>query len=237
MFLHLVSPLIRPKMKRGSAVRVLGLLAFILASSLAWGQSSSSPPSNGPIPPGAGNGSNILPAGAKQVQVSLDHLYWHFFNYQNHLDAVAAQGAQQGQDATAWRNHVQKKLGFKDADYANVRATAQRLQAELQSVDAQAMAIIKAYRAANGLAPGVPPAEPMPPELKALGQQHENLIKSEVANLKSALGPSLSARLDTFLQAQVIRRAPKQTVGHPPTPAEVRRNIRQAIQNQKEAQQ
>jgi hypothetical protein len=179
-----------------------------------------------------------LPPNAQKVPVSLPHLYWHFLVYQNHLDQVAAQRQQQGKDGSYLRNHFQQKLSFTDAQFAVVRSTAQRLQAELKGVDAQAKAIIDADRAANTLERGAPHTwRPVPPELRALQQQHEDLIQSEVSNLKGALGPELAARLDAFLQSRVAPKASAETPHPGPTSDEIRKHLVQATQKQKEAQQ
>ena len=177
-----------------------------------------------------------LPPNAQKVPTSLPHIYWHFLLYQNHLDQLALRREQQGKDGTALRNHFQQKLGFSNAQFAVVRTAAQRLQSELSSLDSQAQAIINAARAANPLQPGVPYiAGPVPPELKTLQQQHEDVIQSEVTNLKSSLGPDLAARLDAFLQT---RAAPNgRAKVHYPTADELRQHMMQAAQKDKGGQQ
>jgi len=161
----------------------------------------------------------------------LPHLYWHFLLYQNHLDQAAAQREANGKDGAWLRDHFQKKLGFTDAQFAVIRSTARRLDGELKAVDAQAMAIINADHAANPLSPGTLPMwRAVPPELKALSQQHEALILSEVAGLKGTLGTDLAARLDTFLQTEVARNVTVQKFHHPSTPEEARQSLLQALQ-------
>lgn len=229
MLTHLVFPSIHLSGQHRSFLSLLALFALSFSCPLAWGQTVSPSPSNSP---------SAAPTNRQAVKAkgSLDHLYWHFFNYQIQLDLVAAQREQQGQDGSRWRNRLQKKVGFSDTDYAKVRATAQRLQTELKSLDAQARVIINAARAANGLQLGPPLRQPPPPELAALQKQHEATIHAEVANLKTALGPRHSAWLDTVLQAQVVRYPPKHGNGGS-TPAERRQRLQQLIQQAKEAQQ
>lgn len=221
MFILSVTLSIRSTTWAVRALRLIGLLAIILMSSLAWAQGPSNLPANGHI-----------------VRPPLSHLYWHFLLFQNHLDLLAAQREQQGKDGSWLRDHFQKKLGFADADYANVRATAQRLEPELKSLDAQAKAIIDAAAATQGLHSGIPQTLPVPPALHALKLQHESMIESEVANLKTALGPQLSAQLDKFLQNRLISSAALQRIPHtqPSTP-NVQQNLLQAIQRAREANQ
>jgi primosomal protein N'' len=60
--------------------------------------------------------------------VSLEHQYWHLLRWQNHLDKAAAEHEKQGKDGSWLRDHIQKELGFTDAEFAPVRDSAQRLE-------------------------------------------------------------------------------------------------------------
>jgi hypothetical protein len=217
MFTHLVLLLFSTPIKRARALGLAGGLLCFIAASLAFGQA----PSTG------------MP-GSQSKRVSLPHLYWHFLIYQNHLDQVAAQRVANGKDGSWLSNHFEQKLGFTDAQFAVVRATAQRLAPELQAVDAQAMAFIAAYRAAHPHQPGSPPLSgPAPPEIAALMQQHEAVIQKEIANLQSVLGPELSARLENFLQTQFALNVTVQNI--PPNPNDPKTDLL-AVLKQKEAQ-
>jgi hypothetical protein len=204
-------------------------VAILALAAAVFGALAGGPATAQTAPPSAANW--------KKVPVSLPHLYWHFFNVQNHLDDLAAQREQQGRDGSNLRKHFQQKLGFTDAQFALVRSAAQRLRGELNALDAQAKAIIDADRAANPIQPGDPPTwRPPPPELMDLQHQHEDTIQSEVSNLKSALGSDLAVRLDAFLQSRAAAK-PAAPPSHPrPTPEEIRREVLQAIQKNKGVQ-
>ncbi|HMD83987.1 MAG TPA: hypothetical protein VKO18_04710 [Terriglobia bacterium] len=178
--------------------------------------------------------SSPVPSKGQKVQAPLSHLYWHFLLYQNHLDKVATQREQQGKNGAWLRNHFQNELGFTDAQFAVVRATAQRLETELKGVDAQAKAIIDADHAAHRQQSGSPHTwRPVPPELKALQQQHEAVIQSEVSHLKGALGPDLAAKLDALLQSELARNVTVQRFHHPgPDPSVVRQRMLEARQEE-----
>jgi hypothetical protein len=176
-----------------------------------------------------------LPPNPRQVPAPLPHRYWHFLIYLDYLDQLAVRRQLVGKDGSVVRNLLQRQLDFTDEQFALVRSTAQRLQTELKTLDAQAMAIIKAERAANPPQPGVRPTwRPVPPELHALQQQHEDLIESEVTNLKSALGPELAARLDAFLQSPAAPKVTAQRLHTPLSREELRQHILQTIQREKE---
>ena len=117
--------------------------------------------------------------------MSLPHLYWHFLTVQNHLDQEAAKRQQEGKNGAWLREYFQQQLRFSDGQIALVRSTAQRLQTELEALDAQAKAIIDREHAARAQQASVSGSWGLvPDELKALDQKHEDLIQTEVSNLK-----------------------------------------------------
>jgi hypothetical protein len=118
----------------------------------------------------------------------LPHLYWHFLVYQNHLDSKAAAITVEGQDGNGMRNLLQKKLGFSDADFAPIRTSSARLTAEVQALDAQAVAI----RAAG-------PSSTSFDQLHALTGQRETEINAEISYLKQNLSPGKMHALEAFL--------------------------------------
>ena len=120
--------------------------------------------------------------------LSLPHLYWHFLVYQNHLDSKAAAITVEGQDGNGMRNLLQKKLGFSDADFAPIRTSSARLTAEVQALDAQAVAI----RAAG-------PSSTSFDQLHALTGQRETEINAEISYLKQNLSPGKMHALEAFL--------------------------------------
>lgn len=190
-----------PRTKVASLSRALALAAAILMSALAPGQSVGNPPPTGPRAP-----------------VPLPHLYWHFLVHQDHLDRAAAVREKQGKDGGWLRNHYQQKLGFTDAEFVPVRQTAQRLEAELNVIDAKVQAIVNAARAAHPrVLKSASDLPALPPELLALRDQHEAVIEREAANLKSALGPDRTAKLEAFLQNQFARNVTAHVM-NPPRP-------------------
>ena len=140
--------------------------------------------------------------GNRVQQVPLPIVYRHFLAYQAHLDHVADALEKQGKDGSDFRNHFQKKLDFTDEEFALVRASGLRLETALQKEDAQAQTLIKATRAKfPQSAMGQPVALPsVPPELLAMQKERDQLIDTEVKNLRSQLGPPAAARLDSFLE-------------------------------------
>jgi hypothetical protein len=176
------------------------LLPAILGSSLALGQSVKNPSPTG-----------------RQTPVPLPHLYGHFLIEQDHLDRAAAQLEKQGKSGAWVRDHYQKKLGFTDAEYAPVRESAQRLETELNAIDAKVQKTVAAVRAAHSRVVRSPSElPPVLPELFTLRDQHEAVIQQEVVSLKAELGPKRAAKLDTFLQNEFAPKITRQVVTPPP---------------------
>ena len=184
--------------KQGAVLALAGFLC-VLPSSPQFGQS---------VP-------TVAPSG-QQTPVPLPHLYWHFLMHQNHLDRVAAQREKEGKDGTWLRNYYQQKMRLTDPQFAPVRETAVRLEAELNEIDAKVKAIIDAAHARYPRALKSPKdLPPVPPELYALRDEHEAVIAREVGGLKSALGPDRSAKLEAFLQHDFAPNVTVHLVAHP----------------------
>jgi hypothetical protein len=167
--------------------------------------------------PTFGQGGNSSPPASHSKPVTLPILYRHFLAYQSHLDRLATALDKQGKDGSGFRNHFQHELNFSDTEYAAVRATALRLEAELKEQDTKAKAIIDATRARY-------PKElrstttlpPVSPELVQLQKERDAMIEHEIENLKTAIGPKQASKLDAFLQTQFAPNVKVQNITLPP---------------------
>jgi hypothetical protein len=137
-------------------------------------------------------------------------MLWYFFLMEvNHNDRAAVKLAVQGKDGVWLRNYRQVGLGLTDEQFQPIRETAQRLEAELKEIGGKMRTIEIAERAAHPLQPrGSLELLPEPPDWTALNLQRKVVIEGEVSNLKGALGPELTSRLDNYITSQV---APKVT--------------------------
>jgi hypothetical protein len=174
------------------------------------------------------------PQAGNTQRVSLNVLYRHFLAYQNHLDRVGAALDEKGENGSGFRDHFQKTLGFTNAEYAPVRAAAQRLEQELADEDAKIKAVIQAFRASY---PKVLTSRserpPLPPELAQLQKDRNAIIEGEMKRLNSDLGPDRAAKLQDVIEhdfAPNVRVQSVQPMGPrdlskhplPPFPPEVR---------------
>jgi len=125
------------------------------------------------------------PSAAPQLHpLSLPHTYWHFLIYVNVLDQNAAQGVSGG----SLQNDLQTRLQFSEADFAPVRASAQRLASELATLNPLM----------NSLTSAKPSATQMS-EMSGLIAQRDAYISSEMASLAQALSPQKRAALEAFM--------------------------------------
>ncbi len=128
----------------------------------------------------------ILAPGPRPIPLS--HYYWYFLRHQKTLDDFAARRAAEGKDGNQFRNDLQTRLGFTDAEYAPIRIASGRLSAEVVTL--------------NGKAREVQKGEPIPTvredELKQLVAEREQDIQAEVTFLKQSLPPERIATLEAF---------------------------------------
>lgn len=160
---------------------LVGVLLCILTGGFALGQTG------GPVPAPLATPRPVPPS----------HLYFLFLMSVNRSDRLADRRDKQGRSGDWIRNSSQNGLGFSDEEFAPIRATAQRLEAQLKELDAQAKAVIDADHAAHPLQPETHA------EVRALSEQHKADFESEVAKLRHALGPSAADRLDIYIQTHI----------------------------------
>ena len=120
--------------------------------------------------------------------VSLEHLYWHFLVYQNHLDTKAEDLRTHGKDGSGLRNQLQKKAGLSDAEFVHIRTSSVRLSAKVKDLDGQAVAIRAAGHSSTSY-----------DRLHALTVQREASINSEISYLKQNLPPDKIKSFEAFL--------------------------------------
>jgi len=153
-----------------------GMLLCILAGAFALGQVGGSQQVSGAMP----------------APMSATDKYYRFLMAVNHGDRMAELNRKHGKNFEWLRHVAQNELGFTDEEFAPIRATAQRLETELGDIDAR-------IRAINGSRE----AHPLPSELKALRQQHDAMLASEISDLQRALGPQAAGKLNSYVQDHI----------------------------------
>jgi hypothetical protein len=156
------------------------------------------------------------PGAARTMQVPLPHLYWHFLILQNHLDREAAAKEHGGQDGSALHAYYQKRIGFSDSQFAQIREAGLRLEPQLKAIDAEVRTVIENDRAHHPRVLSSPADLPAAlPELAQLQQKREQVIAQEVDSLKLALGSRQTAKLEMFLSHEFASKVTAQRVTLP----------------------
>jgi hypothetical protein len=176
----------------GIPIPTVGLFC-ILTCAFALGQVA------GPVP--------APPVNLRPVPTS--RLYYDFLIFVTRIDHKAEQREKQNIDSEGMRNHQQKMLGFTDQEFAPIRATAHRLEAELKEIDDQEKAAIHADREAHPFQPETYSA------VKDLKEEQGAAFEKEVSQLKHDLGASAANRLDIYIQTHID---PKSTTHLPQPP-------------------
>jgi hypothetical protein len=120
--------------------------------------------------------------------IPIEHYYWHFLVHQNQLDHSAAAMQAAGKSSDWMRNHLQRGLGFSDADYAAVRISSTRLAGELAVLNQQAAALSAAHVGSLGSS-----------QFRLLSNQRTADINAEVAFLRQNLPPERIAALESYM--------------------------------------
>ncbi len=140
-------------------------------------------------------------------------LYHQFFRHLLYLDQQAANHRSATATSGEVRNSYQTRLRFGSDQFAKVRSSAGVTEQKVAILDAQAKAIVTAFRAQHNHVSASEPLPPPPPELAQLQQQRNALIKTQIAQLKDSLGSQDATQLDAFLRSQFAPHVRIATIG------------------------
>ena len=174
-----------------------------------------------PDPQVAGHGVEIQPK-----PVSLAHLYWHLLIYQHQLDQLASQHEAQGKDGRWLGSYLQTRLSMTDQEFAPIRESADRLDAAIAALNAQAKAVVSTVNASR-TKESVPSANKQHYRraLKKLTAQREAAINAEIERLNTSLTPEAAQALQSYVQntfsknVSVVHMSSVQRQGRPFGPA------------------
>jgi hypothetical protein len=147
-----------------------------------------------------------------------DYVVYHqFFRHLLFLDKQAASAAASSAQPVNPHpvNSYQAKLHFTGDQFAQVRSSATATEQQVAVLDAQAKAIVTAFRAQNQQVSGGNRLPPPPAQLAQLQLQRNTLIQNQIAQLKGSLGALAAGQLDTFLRTNFATHITIATVGPP----------------------
>jgi hypothetical protein len=141
-------------------------------------------------------------------------LYRHFLGWVHVLDEKAlATGAR---DAYQFATPFAASAGLTNADVDTLRNEATALTDELRFQDAQAYAIINAYRAkAIEAAKQGKPLPPVPMEIHQLQQARTALLVQHFVQMQQQLGPAASSRLHRYLTREFAPHVSEKLLAQP----------------------
>lgn len=135
-------------------------------------------------------------------------LYKHFFAHLRQLDSEADQLDKSGKSGNRYRNYYQQHLGFSNTQFSHVRDMAYSTQ-QFDAIDQKAKQIIVEFRRqmARGSASGERSLPPVPQELHDLKIQRDQLLSSQITELKQQLGPHAADTLDKLIRSSFTAHA------------------------------
>lgn len=171
----------------------------------------------------------LTPLRGRSSDVPLPILYRHFFAHMRQLDREAAQMDRMdksGNNGRKYRRYYQQRLGFSDAQFSYVRHAAQDTQ-KTDEIDQQAQEIIANFRSqiAHGSTSGDGSMPPVPQKLRDLKKQRDEILSSQIAQLKQQLGPKASAEMDSLVLSTFTTHLGIKPVGSSITRGQKHRNL------------
>ncbi len=194
-------------------MKVARLAAIVLGLTLVLFSLGSTPLSAADEPPRTGT-LEPLPESVK---------YWVLFRHMTTLEAKAVAAERRGEDGAPYRSVFRTSAKLTEAQAAQLSSIAADCVARVEEKDQEALAIIRAARAAvpqGTLKKDETPPEP-PAELKRLQSERDELIDAARESLRRAFGDREFARFQGFVDEKIaptIRRQKVAPAGAVPQP-------------------
>ena len=147
--------------------------------------------------------------------------YWFLFRQQTFINKKAAEAESQGKDSSFLRKYYQNEAKLDDRQAAILNEIATQCDLEVRALEAEAKGVVERLRAEQAKAPLKPNEKPKPsPELRAIQQRIDNVVRQARNQLERAMGPSSFNSFQSFVHEKVASQIkPKSTdslksVGH-----------------------
>ena len=139
--------------------------------------------------------------------------YWFLFRQQNFINKKAAEAERQGKDSSFLRKYYQNEAKLDDRQAAILSEIATQCDLEVRALEAEAKLVVDRLRAEQAKAPVKLNERPKPsPELQALQQRMDNVVRQGRNQLERALGPSSFNDFQSFVRDKVASQIkPKST--------------------------
>jgi hypothetical protein len=157
---------------------------------------------------GYGRGQQATSHSSTLSAMPLSHLYWHFLQYQHHLNEKAEELEKQGQPGDTVRSLMQSQLKMSDVQFASMHKASDRLSASMSEWNARVEHLRSLYIQSR-------PSKDMPltsvqqqlhDQLKQMNDEREAILTEQMNSLDNELSTVDRAAFRDFLTKQIASR-------------------------------
>jgi hypothetical protein len=157
---------------------------------------------------GYGRGQQASNQNSTPSTVPLSHLYWHFLQYQHHLDEKSEALEKQGQSGDTVRSLMQSQLRMSDVQFASMHRASDRLSASMSDWNARVEHLRSLYVKSKPSKdiPLTLEQEQLHDQLKQMNDEREAILTEQMNSLDNELSTSDRAAFRDFLSKQIASR-------------------------------
>ncbi len=157
---------------------------------------------------GVGRGQQATSQSSTLSAVPLSHLYWHFLQYQHHLNENAKELEKQGQPGDTVRSLMQSQLKMSDVRFASIHKASDRLSASMAEWNARVEHLRSLYIQSrpNKDMPLTSEQQQLHDQLKQMNNEREAILTQQMNSLDNELSTTDRAALRDFLTKQIASR-------------------------------
>ena len=155
-----------------------------------------------------GLGQQATSQSSTSSSVPLSHLYWHFLQYQHHLDEKAEELEKQGQSGDTVRSLMQSQLKMPDVQFASMHRASDRLSASMSDWNARVEHLRSLYiqsKPAKDI-PLTPQQQELHDQLKQMNDEREAILTQQMNSLDNELSTVDRAAFRDFLTKKIASR-------------------------------
>ena len=152
-----------------------------------------------------GGGQQATSQSSTSSTVPLSHLYWHFLQYQHHLDEKSEELEKQGQSGDTVRSLMQSQLKMSDVKFASMHRASNRLSASMSDWNARVEHLRSLYIQSKPSKdiPLTPEQQQLHDQLKHMNDEREAILTEQMNSLDNELSTADRATFRDFLTKQI----------------------------------
>jgi small-conductance mechanosensitive channel len=157
---------------------------------------------------GVGRGQQATSQSSTSSAVPLSHLYWHFLQYQHHLNEKAKELEKQGQPGDTVRSLIQSQLKMSDVQFASIHKASDRLSASMAEWNAR-VEHLRSFYIQSKPSKDIPltsEQQQLHDQLKHMNDEREAILTEQMNSLDNELSTTDRAAFRDFLTKQIASR-------------------------------